>query len=242
MTAIVLVGLLALGGFLVSRIADGSQAVATEAVTIAQATRPAVIMMGSCEAPGDIAWPLNDLTSPPGGAVGSIDADRTEYSFTANVPFALGDLMSSPHAVQVQESAEQPEAILACGNIGGIQDGLGTLVIGLRWQVGLDISGIAVLSPSPADHTRTLISVFITGSALGTMADVPRAAPTTIVAGPPDNDTDEVDDDGDDSGDDDHEDVDTDDDGPDDHGGDTNTDDDDPADDSSGSDSTESGD
>jgi hypothetical protein len=129
--------------------------------------RPISIYAGECGDLGDVAWPLNDLSSPDGDAAGSDDYDRTEYSFTANVPLTIDALLAGPYAIDVHESADHPEVSLACANIGGVADSVGTLVVGLRLQAGIDVTGIAVLSPSPSDSSRTLISVFITGSALG---------------------------------------------------------------------------
>lgn len=129
--------------------------------------RPVNIIAGDCTAPGNVAWPLNALTSPDGTQAGSVDAYRTEYSFTSNVPLTITDLLAGGYAIQVQESAQAPQTVLACGNIGGVQDSIGQLVVGLRWQAGLDVTGIAVLSPSPSDATRTLVSVFISGASLG---------------------------------------------------------------------------
>jgi len=149
--------------------------------------RPANIIAGDCAVPGAIAWPLNALASPDGIAEGSTDSDRTEYSFTSNVPMTIQALLAGRYAIQVHESSREPEHILACGNIGGVLDSIGQLVVGLRWQSPLDISGIAVLSPSPSDPTRTLVSIFISGEALGhetgTWAEPTGEAPTTVPDG-----------------------------------------------------------
>jgi hypothetical protein len=95
-------------------------------------------------------------------------------------------LLAGPFAINVHESADQPEKMLACGNVGGVPDSVGTLVVGLRTQGDLDVTGIAVLSPSPSDATRTLISVFITGSALGdeTGTTLPDETPVGETPGP----------------------------------------------------------
>jgi hypothetical protein len=116
---------------------------------------------------GDVLWPLNNLISPDGDDGGSDDADRTEYSFTANVPLTVTQMLAGEYAINVHESGENFENSLSCGNIGGVPDGVGTLVIGLREQRRSGVTGIAVLSPSPADASMTFISVFISGQSLG---------------------------------------------------------------------------
>jgi hypothetical protein len=140
---------------------------AAQPAAIPPVPRPLFIYSGECGDLADVAWPLNELTSPDGTAAGSTDADRTEYSFTANVPLTIDALLAGAYAINVHESADKSDVTLACGNIGGVPDAVGTLVVGLRLMGELDVTGIAVLSPSPSDASRTLISVFITGSALG---------------------------------------------------------------------------
>jgi hypothetical protein len=152
--------------------------------TLPTAPRPLFIYAGVCGSLADVAWPLNDLTSPDGTLAGVADSDRTEYSFTANVPLTIDALLAAPYAINVHESADHPEVTLACGNIGGVPDSIGTLVIGLRLMSELDVTGIAVLSPSPSDATRTLISVFITGSALGHETGTIAKEPTSIPKNP----------------------------------------------------------
>lgn len=129
--------------------------------------RPIYLYSGSCDDLGEIQWPLNNLTSPDGEDGGSEDADRTEYSFTANVPIAIGSMLSGDFAVNIHESGENIANSIACGNIGGVADSVGTLVIGVREEGGSDVTGIAVLAPSPSDSAMTLVSVFITGTGLG---------------------------------------------------------------------------
>jgi hypothetical protein len=130
--------------------------------------RPLYLYAGTCEDLGAIQWPLNSLTSPPGTRGGPDEAERTEYAFTANVPIAIPDMLRSSFALNVHAGEDQPVDSIACGNISGVADSVGTLVIGLRPVADSDITGIAVLSPSPSDPSMTYISVFITGELLGT--------------------------------------------------------------------------
>ncbi len=148
--------------------------------TIPPVPRPIYIYAGACGELGEVAWPLNNLTSPDGSAAGSDDADRTEYSFTSNVPLTIDALLAGSFAINIHESSENPDQMLACGNVGGVPDAVGTLVLGLRIQGDLDVTGIAVLSPSPSDLSRTLVSVFITGSALGDQTGTIKPESTAI--------------------------------------------------------------
>ena len=155
-----------------------------DVAVLSLANRPIYVVSGTCDEPGEVAWQLNDLTAPDGTGWGSADADRTEYSFSANVPLTINALLSAPYAIRVVESESEADKVIVCGNLGGIPDSVGTLVIGLRSQSGYDVSGIVVLSPSPSDTTRTLASAFITGSGLGEVEveGAPTAAPEATLA------------------------------------------------------------
>jgi hypothetical protein len=124
------------------------------------------------------AWPLNNLAAPDGPAWGNTDSDRTQYSFTANVPFTIQQLLAEPFAIAVAADLDHQDDLIACANIGGITDQIGTLVIGIRPEQDLHLSGVAVLSPSASDPTRTLVSAFLTGAALGVFETDGIAPPT----------------------------------------------------------------
>ena len=125
-----------------SRIHPGSgQASFQESASeISPVPRPIFIYEGACGELGKVSWPLNNLISPDGVDGGWQDADRTEYSFTANVPLTIQAMMSGAFAINVHESAEHLDHVLSCGNIGGVPDLVGTLVIGLRGQGNADIT------------------------------------------------------------------------------------------------------
>jgi hypothetical protein len=129
--------------------------------------RPIYIYAGECGDLREVLWPLNRLISPSGTVGGSDDADRTEYSFTANMPLTIERMLAGDYAINVHESDQNPDHVLTCGNIGGVPDSVGRLVVGLREQGDSGVSGIAVLSPSPSDPAMTFVSVFIAGPGLG---------------------------------------------------------------------------
>jgi hypothetical protein len=64
--------------------------------TIPPLPRPAYIYAGRCGELGEIQWPLNPLVAPNGDARGSGAVDRTENSYTANVPSRLTPCSAAP--------------------------------------------------------------------------------------------------------------------------------------------------
>ncbi|MDQ2683987.1 MAG: hypothetical protein M3Y37_10720, partial [Chloroflexota bacterium] len=156
--------------------------------------RPAYLYAGTCDAPGAIQWPLNSLVSPGGEPGGAEDRDRTEYSFTGNVPLGIDLMLTGEYMIAVHESGENPDRVLVCGNIGGVADSAGTLVVGLRQASEVEAAGVAVLSPSPANPTMTLISVFVSGPGLGDEVGTIGIPPVaTADPGVPDTDSPPVD-------------------------------------------------
>ena len=178
---------------------------AQESTAIPPVPRPVYIFAGACGQLQEVLWPLNSLVSPNGVDGGSKDSDRTEYSLTANVPLTISAMLAGNYAISIYESADHTDRVLTCGNVGGVPDAVGTLVIGLRNQGGSDITGIAVLAPSPAEPSMTFVSVYISGGALGNeigtigveqpVIAVPGLT-ETAVAQAPDDDVDQGDDNG----------------------------------------------
>jgi hypothetical protein len=122
--------------------------------------RPAHIHTGDCVELGDVVVPLTDLTAPVGEGAGQADeASPAESSFT-NVPMTLDAILGADHAINVHLSAEQIDTYIACGELGGVVDASGALVVGLREQTDSGYTGIAFLAPG-ADGASTDVSVFI---------------------------------------------------------------------------------
>jgi len=140
-----------------------SGAIAQDATPVAQpvaATRPAHIHAGNCVELGDVVLPLTDLTAPVSEAVGQADtATPAESSFTS-VPMTLDAILGADHAINVHLSAEQIDTYIACGELGGVVDATGALVVGLREESDSGYTGIAFLSAG-ADGASTDVSVFI---------------------------------------------------------------------------------
>jgi len=124
-------------------------------------SRPNHVHTGTCANLGDIVGPLTNLTAPTGTAAGSTDVDEVQYGFTSGIALSLDDMLSSPHALNVHLSDPEIQVYIACGNIGGVVDANGTLVIGLNVQNNSGYSGIAVLTRNASNPATTDVSVFI---------------------------------------------------------------------------------
>jgi uncharacterized cupredoxin-like copper-binding protein len=162
-----LVGLLLGGGI--------GPTTAQEATPVAVAGRPAHIHTGTCPDVGDIVAPLIDLTAPTGEAVGQRRrAVTAETSFTS-VPLTLDAILADDHAINVHLSAAEIGTYIACGDIGGVLDANGALVIGLGEQNNSGFTGIAYLVPG-ADGVSTDVSVFIASEEAAMVAATPAAA------------------------------------------------------------------
>jgi len=132
----------------------------------ADAPHPAHIHTGSCAAPGDVVFPLSDVsaagsmdgTPMAGSWVGSEDAIEVESSVTT-VQSSLQDLVASPHAIVAHESAENIQNYISCGDIGGMMMG-SDLAIGLGALNDSEESGVAWLHDN-GDGT-TQVAIFLT--------------------------------------------------------------------------------
>jgi hypothetical protein len=121
--------------------------------------RPVQLIAGTCDEPGDLVLDLLEATYPVGEPVGSASSVVAETSFT-RAPFLLGDLMAAPHAIQVSESFDAPDTLIACADIGGIPDELGGFVIGLTPQDNSGYAGTIFMAADDANGTAN-ISVFL---------------------------------------------------------------------------------
>jgi hypothetical protein len=126
--------------------------------------RPAHIHSGNCQELGDVVQPLTNLTAPSDGdTVGQASAQQAEYSYTL-VPMSLDDMVADDYAINVHESTDNIGHYIACGDIGGLVDTNGQLVIGLGELNNSGFTGIAFLTANANDPNATDVSVFITSS------------------------------------------------------------------------------
>jgi hypothetical protein len=129
-------------------------------IALAPPTRPVHIHAGDCVDLGEVVIPLTDLTVPVGNGVGQADeATAAESSFTV-VPQTFDSILAADHAINVHLSADEIDTYLACGEIGGVVDLNGQLVVGLRETSNSGYTGIAFLAPN-VDGVSTNVSVFI---------------------------------------------------------------------------------
>jgi hypothetical protein len=138
-------------------------AIAQEATPVAQeaaVARPVHIHSGSCAQLGDVVQPLTDLTAPTGAAVGQADTAAVAESSFTNVPLTLDAILAADHAINAHLSAEEIGTYIACGDIGGVLDANGALIVGLHEDSDSGYTGIAFLAPG-ADGASTDVSVFI---------------------------------------------------------------------------------
>jgi len=156
----VLVGVAALFGVLAY--GGGPRLLAQEATPeAAVAGHPIHIHSGNCaDGVGDVIQPLTDVTEPTGDTVGQATATVAATSFTT-VPMALDAILAEPHAINAHESAENIGNYIACGDLGGVLNDQGALVVGLAEQNDSGFTGIAFLVPNAADPTQTDVSVFL---------------------------------------------------------------------------------
>lgn len=131
-------------------------------------SHPAHIHSGTCgDGLGDVVYPLSNVSetalvngTPIAGATGgATDAIPVAISGTT-VPSTLADLLASPYAINIHESAENIGNYIACGNIGGTMIGTSDLAIGLGELNNSGYSGVATLHDN-GDGT-TAVSVYLT--------------------------------------------------------------------------------
>jgi hypothetical protein len=161
--ALVVCSLLIVGAFVDVRASavaqDGSP------VPTISAAHPAHIHNGTCDALGDVVYPLNDATCPTGESAGSAAATVAATSFST-VDAALDDLLAGEFAVNVHLSNEEIGTYIACSEIGGPFQNDGSIVIGLRptddnGDDDGDFAGVAYLIPSAENAAQTDVSLFV---------------------------------------------------------------------------------
>jgi hypothetical protein len=123
----------------------------------------ASIETGMCEeAEGGSRVALEPPQLASGSREGSAAALPAATSYSV-VEVAMGTLLERDHAVVVRDAGN--DAILACGEIGGLRSFDGALAIGLRSQADSSVFGVAYLALLPDDSAQTQVSLFVAGSA-----------------------------------------------------------------------------
>ena len=141
-------------------------------------SHPAHIHSGTCgDGLGDVVYPLSNVsesvlvngTPIAGAAGGATDAIPVAVSGTT-VPTSLADLLASPYAINIHESAENIGNYIACGNIGGTLIGASDLAIGLGELNESGYTGVATLHDN--GDGSTAVSVYLTEEYADTEMDM----------------------------------------------------------------------
>jgi hypothetical protein len=136
---------------------------------------PAHIHSGTCNTLGDVVYPLNPVAGSPDASTGAIPV---ELSVT-RVEASLQDILASPHAINVHESAENIGHYIACGNVAGTVSGQ-DLFVGLAVLNDSGESGIAWLHDN--GDGSTTVSVFLAKGLSGGASPVPSGTPTAVAS------------------------------------------------------------
>jgi plastocyanin len=128
---------------------------------------PAHIHVGTCDAlDPNPTFPLTDIAPAPGAAGDETDgasAIPVERSVTT-VDASLEDLRTGGYAINVHQSAEDIGTYIACGNLSGVVDDSGALVVGLGELNNSGYSGVAILTDQ---GKQTNVSVYLTQALSG---------------------------------------------------------------------------
>jgi uncharacterized cupredoxin-like copper-binding protein len=166
--------------------------VATSAITNAQNETPVVtsvtesqtfsaaIYNGTCTNLGLLAFPLAQVGLPEGSTTIGQEAVPAYTGTTELEAAALSDLINGPFSLAVSAVGQGDQPVVACGGIGGTQDG-DTLLFGLLPTGDSGYAGVAVLSQAPSSSTLNAV-VYLTPIRPGVATP---AAPSTAASPSP---------------------------------------------------------
>jgi hypothetical protein len=123
--------------------------------------RSTSISGGTCSEVEQIGYyPLNPVVIAEGDPVGQPVAIEAETMYqTFDRPLDI--LIDEPQAIVVHETLDSQGPIIACGEIGGVNDHDGELVIGLHEMNDSGFVGMAKLSYNAEDTEKTDIAVYL---------------------------------------------------------------------------------
>jgi hypothetical protein len=119
-----------------------------------------VITKGTCDSMEDWFYPLYPVVMAEGEPVGQSIAIEAETTYRT-VDLLLDTLIDEPHLIAVYETMDSSDPVVACGEIGGVNDGDGELVIGLREMNDSGFTGIARLAYNNEDAQKTDVAVYL---------------------------------------------------------------------------------
>ena len=149
--------------------------------------RPVTLHSGSCDELGPAIQQLREATYPVGEFQGQASGVVAETSFT-RIPNLLEELLLEPTAINVGQSFDTPDASIVCGDIGGVFDEIGGLILALPERNGSGYRGVAYLG-ADLERGGSNISVFLVpGQTAAPVEDVavieeglPPATPEAVV-------------------------------------------------------------
>jgi len=166
-------------GGVISSVSAQDSATPTMAGQAMQNTpHPAHIHAGTCDALGDVVFPLTDvgadnsmatpMATPSLAMASTPEAGSTQQS-TTTVDASLDDIISGGHAINVHESAERIDVYIACGDITGeVTDGM--LTVKLQELNTSGFSGQAMLTDNGDGTTTVEIHLMQAGTGMATPA------------------------------------------------------------------------
>ncbi len=132
---------------------------------------PAHIHLGTCDSlDPNPAFPLTDVAlaaSESGAEVDGAAAIPVERSVTT-VDATLEDLHTGGYAINIHQSVEDIGTYIACGNLSGVIDESGALVVGLGELNDSGHSGLAILAE---EGEQTGVTVYLTEGLSGATAE-----------------------------------------------------------------------
>ncbi len=134
---------------------------------------------GTCDAPGEVAAPLADVTVAGGDRRGQATSVEVAASYSV-VPLSLDTLLSGSFTLNVHSSTSGES--IACGEIGGALDENGALSIGLRPSGSSGFSGVTYMAPVAGDPSQTGISTFVAETSTSPATNVPASQPAATPA------------------------------------------------------------
>lgn len=120
---------------------------------------PSALLAGTCSDP-EAAQPvddLNNLTIVDGNAIGGEESLQAASGYTP-LAMTIEDLTVTDHVIVVFDE-DDPDTIIACGEIGGVLDEDGALSVGLSPVDESGAAGVAHLAPT--DDGGSALSIFL---------------------------------------------------------------------------------
>ena len=162
--------------FIVGGLASSAQD-ATPAGGAAHA-HPAHIHLGTCsDLDPNPTFPLTNVapvSNQPGAEADSAAAIPVERSVTT-VDATLEDLRTGGYAINIHRSADDIGTYIACGNLSGVIDDSGALVVGLGELNDSGHSGVAILTKQ---GEQTNVSVYLTQALSATTGETADSSAT----------------------------------------------------------------